>query len=107
VGGVAFPGRSYADRFLICDIRAELSGWEGERRFYSDPSWNPGQQVLIHPTPGSVFRIDWQVPDDVEFDEEERCGRFDQRIRAIIGTDADYEIAGSRSTPFTDAGPIV
>src|SRR5262245_42477207 len=90
--GIAFPGQSYNDRFIICDIRAELPGWERERRFYFDPSWNPGRQVLIHPTPGSVFRIDWQVPDDVELDEEEGCGRLDQRIRAIIGPDADYAI---------------
>ena len=48
--------------------------------------------MLIHPTPGSVFRIDWQVPDDVELDAEEYCGTLDQRIRAIIGPDADYEI---------------
>jgi 3-(3-hydroxy-phenyl)propionate hydroxylase len=90
--GVAFPGRSYADRFLICDIRAELPGWERERRFYFDPAWNPGRQVLIHPTPGSVFRIDWQVPADVDLDAEERSGALDARIRAIIGPDADYEI---------------
>ena len=90
--GVAFPGRSYDDRFIICDIRAELPGWERERRFYFDPSWNPGRQVLIHPTPGSVFRIDWQVPDHVDLDEEARSGTLDQRIRAIIGPDADYEI---------------
>jgi 3-(3-hydroxy-phenyl)propionate hydroxylase len=90
--GVGFPGQSYQDRFIICDIRAELPGWERERRFYFDPSWNPGRQVLIHPTPGSAFRIDWQVPDDVDLDEEERSGTLDQRIRAIIGPDADYEI---------------
>jgi 3-(3-hydroxy-phenyl)propionate hydroxylase len=90
--GIAFPGRSYDDRFLICDIRAELPGWERERRFYFDPSWNPGRQVLIHPTPGSVFRIDWQVPDHVDLDEEERSGALNQRIRAIIGPDVDYAI---------------
>ena len=90
--GVAFLGRSYDDRFLICDIRAELPGWERERRFYFDPPWNPGRQVLIHPTPGSVFRIDWQVPADVDLDAEERSGTLDARIRAIVGPDADYEI---------------
>lgn len=90
--GVGFPGQSYHDRFIICDIRAELSGWERERRFYFDPSWNPGRQVLIHPTPGSVFRIDWQVPEDVDLDEEEQSGKLDERIRAIIGPDADYTI---------------
>ncbi len=90
--GVGFPGQSYSDRFIICDIRAELPGWERERRFYLDPSWNPGRQVLIHPTPGSVFRIDWQVAEDVDLDEEERSGTLDERIRAIIGPDAHYAI---------------
>jgi 3-(3-hydroxy-phenyl)propionate hydroxylase len=90
--GVEFPGQSYDDRFMICDIRAELPGWERERRFYFDPPWNPGRQVLIHPTPGSVFRIDWQVPKDVDLDEEERSGKLDARIRAIIGPDTDYKL---------------
>jgi 3-(3-hydroxy-phenyl)propionate hydroxylase len=90
--GVGFPGQSYDDRFLICDIRAELPGWERERRFYFDPPRNPGRQVLIHPTPGSVFRIDWQVHANVDLDEEERSGALDARIRAIVGPDADYAI---------------
>ena len=90
--GVGFPGQSYDDRFMICDIRAELPGWESERRFYFDPPWNPGRQVLIHPTPGSMFRIDWQVPKDVDLNEEERSGKLDARIRAIIGPDPDYTI---------------
>jgi 3-(3-hydroxy-phenyl)propionate hydroxylase len=90
--GIGFPGQSYDDRFIICDIRAELPGWESERRFYFDPPWNPGRQVLIHPTPDSMFRIDWQVPKDVDLDEEERSGKLDARIRAIIGPDADYTV---------------
>jgi 3-(3-hydroxy-phenyl)propionate hydroxylase len=90
--GVGFPGQSYHDRFIICDIRVVLPGWERERRFYFDPSWNPGRQGLIHPLPGSVFRIDWQVPEDVDLDEEERSGTLDKRIRAIIGPEADYVI---------------
>jgi pentachlorophenol monooxygenase/3-(3-hydroxy-phenyl)propionate hydroxylase len=89
---VGFPGRSYDDRFLICDIRAELPGWACERRFYFDPPWNPSRQVLIHPTPGSVFRIDWQVPADVDLDAEARSGALDARVRAIVGPDADYTI---------------
>ncbi len=90
--GIGFPGHSYSDRFIICDIRAHLPGWQTERRFYFDPSWNLGRQVLIHPTPGSVFRIDWQVPEDVDLDQEERSGQLDQRIRAIIGPDTSYTV---------------
>jgi 2-polyprenyl-6-methoxyphenol hydroxylase-like FAD-dependent oxidoreductase len=38
--GVSFGGRSFDDCFLICDIRADLPGWERERRFYFGPAWN-------------------------------------------------------------------
>ncbi|WP_051194281.1 FAD-dependent monooxygenase [Nocardia jiangxiensis] len=89
--GLSFDGHSFDDRFLICDIRAELPGWADERRFYFDPEWNPGRQVLIHPCPESTFRIDWQVPADYDLAAEEQDGGLDARIRAIIG-DRSYEI---------------
>lgn len=88
--GVSFEGESFDDRFFICDIRADLPGWESERRFYFDPPWNPDRQVLIHPTPGGVFRIDWQVPAD--YDDDARA--LDRRIRLIVG-DAPYEVVWS------------
>lgn len=91
---VAFEGHSFDDRFLICDIRAELPGWATERRFYFDPAWNPGRQVLIHPCPDSVFRIDWQVPAGYDLAAETASGALDARIRAIIG-ERDYEIVWS------------
>jgi 3-(3-hydroxy-phenyl)propionate hydroxylase len=89
--GVRFDGHSFDDRFLICDIRAELPGWATERRFYFDPAWNPGRQVLIHPCPGSTFRIDWQVPAGYDLDAEAASGALDARIRAIVG-DRPYEV---------------
>ncbi|WP_231951616.1 FAD-dependent monooxygenase [Nocardia terpenica] len=89
--GVDFGGESFDDRFLICDIRADLPGWADERRFYFDPAWNPGRQVLIHPCPDSTFRIDWQVPGDYDLDTETANGALDARIRRIVG-DAPYEI---------------
>jgi 3-(3-hydroxy-phenyl)propionate hydroxylase len=47
--------------------------------------------VLIHPCPGSTFRIDWQVPADFDLDVEEQTGVLDRRIRQIVG-DTDYEV---------------
>jgi 3-(3-hydroxy-phenyl)propionate hydroxylase len=88
---VSFDGHTFDDHFLICDIRAELPGWEAERRFYFDPEWNPGRQVLIHPCPDSTFRIDWQVPADYDLTAEESSGALDARIRDIIG-ERPYEI---------------
>ncbi|MEU0538036.1 FAD-dependent monooxygenase [Amycolatopsis tolypomycina] len=89
--GEHLAGVSFADLFLICDIRADLPGWAAERRFFFDPPWNPGRQVLIHPCPGSRFRIDWQVPDGYDLAAEEGGGALDRRIRAIIG-DRPYEV---------------
>lgn len=87
---VGFPGRTNRDAFLIADIQAELA-FAHERRFFFDPPFNPGRQVLIHPQPDSVWRIDWQVPPEVEAEEERRTGRMDARIRAVIG-DAPYNL---------------
>ena len=89
--GVRFDGHSFDDLFLICDIRARLPELDGERRFYFDPPWNLDRQVLIHPCPDSVFRIDWQVPPDFDLDTEERNGALDERIRRIVGA-RDYDV---------------
>ncbi|MGQ0577192.1 MAG: FAD-dependent monooxygenase [Pseudonocardia sp.] len=89
--GVRFEGRSFDDRFLICDVRAELPGWAAERRFWFDPPWNPGRQVLVHPCPHSTFRIDWQVPPSYDPDADATSGGLDARIRAVLG-EHPYEI---------------
>lgn len=89
--GLSFDGTSYPDRFLIADIRADLGLTTPERRFYFDPAWNPGRQVLLHPQPDGVWRIDWQVPDDFDLAAERANGGLDRRIRAVVG-DAGYEI---------------
>jgi 2-polyprenyl-6-methoxyphenol hydroxylase-like FAD-dependent oxidoreductase len=89
--GLTFDGETFDDYFLICDIRTELPGWETERRFYFDPEWNPGRQVLIHPCPDSTFRIDWQVATDFDLAAEEASGGLDRRIQQVIGG-RPYEI---------------
>lgn len=88
--GIDFPGHTHSDRFLIADVRAALP-FPDERRFYFDPPWNRGRAVLVHPQPGSVWRIDWQVPADTDMDQERTSGRLDSRIRRIVGA-ADYEL---------------
>lgn len=89
--GVTFPGESGGDRFLIVDLRTDWPGRETERHFHFDPPWNPGRQVLIHPCPDSVYRIDWQVPPDFDFEAERADGRLDARIRQVVG-DRPYEV---------------
>lgn len=90
--GMDFPGHSHEDLFLICDIRATLP-FPNERRLFFDPPWNPGRQVLVHPQPDDVWRIDWQVPPETDVEAERADGRLDARIRAVVGADADYDLA--------------
>lgn len=96
--GVGFPGRSFPDQFLICDIRAELP-FPSERRFFFDPDWNPGRQVLVHHCPDGVWRIDWQVPGGFDLDTERANGGLDARIRQITG-DRPYEIVWATAYRF-------
>jgi 3-(3-hydroxy-phenyl)propionate hydroxylase len=96
--GIGFPGRSYADQFLICDIRADLP-FPNERRFFFDPSWNPGRQVLVHQCPGGIWRIDWQVPAGFDLDAERAGGALDARIRQVTG-DRGYELVWATSYRF-------
>jgi 2-polyprenyl-6-methoxyphenol hydroxylase-like FAD-dependent oxidoreductase len=89
--GVDFPGHTHPDLFLICDIHARLP-FPTERRFFFDPPWNPGRQVLIHPQPDDVWRIDWQIAPDTDMEAERASGGLDRRIRAVVGEHTEYEL---------------
>ncbi len=86
---IPFTGASYADRFLICDIRAELP-FPRERWFWFDPPFHQGRSALIHPQPDNVWRIDLQLGPDADAERERQPEALDRRIRAIIG-DRPYE----------------
>ncbi|MGN6796102.1 MAG: FAD-dependent monooxygenase [Streptosporangiaceae bacterium] len=98
--GIGFPGRSFGDQFLICDIRAQLS-FPSERRFFFDPSWNPSRQVLVHHCPHGVWRIDWQVPAGFDLKAERASGALDKRIRKIT-EDRPYEIVWATAYRFDE-----
>jgi 2-polyprenyl-6-methoxyphenol hydroxylase-like FAD-dependent oxidoreductase len=90
--GLGFPGRTFRDRFLIADVRADLPGFpRNERRFFFDPPSNPGRQILVHPQPDGEWRIDWQVAPETDADAERASGALDRRVRALVG-DAPYEL---------------
>ena len=96
--GIGFPGHSYDDQFLICDIRADLP-FPSERRFFFDPAWNPGRQVLVHQCPDGVWRIDWQVADGFDLGAERASGGLDARVRQITGG-RPYEIVWATAYRF-------
>ncbi|MEU0566010.1 FAD-dependent monooxygenase [Nonomuraea sp. NPDC005983] len=88
--GVEWTGYTHRDRFLITDLRAKLP-LAKERHFHYDPSFNPGRQLVMHPQPNDIWRVDWQLPPDADIDAERADGRFDERVRKVIG-DIPYEV---------------
>ena len=98
--GTGFPGYTFDDRFLIADIRAELP-FTNERHFHFDPPWNPGRQVLIHPQPDGIWRIDWQVPSHTDADAERAGGGLDRRIRQVVGDATRYELVWMTAYRFS------
>ncbi len=88
--GVAWTGYTHKDRFLITDLKVKLP-LAKERHFHYDPSFNPGRQLVMHPQPDDIWRIDWQLPPDTDIDAERASGAFEERVRAVIG-DLPYEI---------------
>ncbi len=97
---IGFPGHTFHDRFLIADVRIDLP-FANERHFHFDPPWNPGRQVLLHPQPDGIWRIDWQVPPETDVEEERRNGGLDRRIRAVVGEGAPYELVWATAYRFS------
>jgi 3-(3-hydroxy-phenyl)propionate hydroxylase len=98
--GIGFPGHTFEDRFLIADVRIQLP-FANERHFHFDPPWNPGRQVLLHPQPDGIWRIDWQVPPETDADAERVNGGLDRRIRAVVGEGASYELVWATAYRFS------
>ena len=90
LSGVPFTGYTHKDRFLITDIKANLPQTK-ERHFHFDPDFNPGRQLVMHPQPDNIWRIDWQLPPDADIEKEKENGELEKRIRRVIG-DIPYNI---------------
>ncbi|MEV1048923.1 FAD-dependent monooxygenase [Streptomyces sp. NPDC049916] len=88
--GVEWTGYSHRDRFLITDLKVTLP-LAKERHFHYDPPFNPGRQLVMHPQPNDIWRIDWQLAPETDIEAERADGRFEERVRKVIG-DVDFEI---------------
>ncbi|MEP6018752.1 MAG: FAD-dependent monooxygenase [Paracoccaceae bacterium] len=87
---IDWTGYTHKDRFLITDINVKLP-LAKERHFHFDPNFNRGRQLVMHPQPNDMWRIDWQLAPDTDIEREQQTGALDKRIRAVIGN-VDYKI---------------
>lgn len=89
--GLESEGQVFRDRFLIADIHMR-SDFPTERWFWFDPPFHPNQSVLLHRQADDVWRIDFQLGQDADPDEERKPERILPRLRAMLGPDAQFEI---------------
>lgn len=91
--GLKMEGDSYEGRFVIADIRIDLD-FPTERLAFFDPTWNPGNTVLMHREPYGIWRVDYQLPAG----ETPEQALAPESIKARI--DAQLEMIGKGGTPW-------
>lgn len=92
--GLRFEGQSFESRFVIADFKIDIDAPTG-RRCYFDPPWLPGHSVLLHKAPFGVWRLDYQVPEDVSDEVALDPQRIHKHIQAhldYIGVSAPWKI---------------
>jgi 3-(3-hydroxy-phenyl)propionate hydroxylase len=86
-------GASYEGFFVIADIQIDLP-LPTERLAYFDPEWNPGNTILMHREPGSIWRVDYQLPPGETPEEALRPESLKARI------DAQLAMIGHAGAPW-------
>jgi 3-(3-hydroxy-phenyl)propionate hydroxylase len=86
---LGFEGRSFQDQFLICDIKMRAER-PTERWFWFDPPFNRGYSALLHKQADDVWRLDFQVGDTADRDEEVKPENAARRVRAMLGENTEF-----------------
>jgi 3-(3-hydroxy-phenyl)propionate hydroxylase len=88
--GLPFEGRTFADRFLIADIRMK-GNRANERLFWFAPHFYDGQSALMHRQPDDVWRIDLQLDADADPKREQSPEVVVPRLERMLGH-RDFEL---------------
>ncbi|EIE51302.1 FAD-dependent oxidoreductase [Salipiger aestuarii] len=86
--GLDFAGQTFAEQFLIADIELAESPFDQgtpERWFWFDPEFHPGKSALLHMQPDNLYRIDLQLDQGADAEQEATEEKVTPRIRAIVG----------------------
>jgi 3-(3-hydroxy-phenyl)propionate hydroxylase len=81
--GLKLQGDAYEGRYVIADIQMK-SDYPTERRAFFDPLSNPGLTILIHKQPDNIWRIDYQIDENMDADEETKEESIRARISSIL-----------------------
>ena len=81
--GLSLNGDAYEGRYVIADIQMK-SSYPTERRAFFDPLSNPGLTILIHKQPDDIWRIDYQIDEHMDDEQELKEENVRKRINSIL-----------------------
>ena len=79
-----FGGELFEERFLIADIEMEAD-FPSERWFWFEPTFHAGQSALLHKQPDDIYRIDLQLGENADPEEEKKPENVIPRIEKVVG----------------------
>jgi 3-(3-hydroxy-phenyl)propionate hydroxylase len=88
--GLEFAGEAFEERFLITDVEMKAD-FPSERWFWFEPPFHNGQSALLHKQPDDIYRIDLQLGESADPEEEKKPENVISRIKAMVG-DRPFEI---------------
>ena len=80
----------FEDYWAIVDVRADLG--HVQRKFWLDSPLLEGGAQIMHSMADGVVRTDWQISQFSDPDLEISPERVDERLRAILGDDVEFEV---------------
>jgi 3-(3-hydroxy-phenyl)propionate hydroxylase len=89
--GINLPGASLAHHVQMLDVWIGGDEPPCERRFWFDPSFNPGCIAQLNPLPGGIYRVDYQLSADEDLLTISQPAALHKRIIATIG-DRPYQV---------------
>ena len=92
--GLRLKGENYGGRYVIADVQMDHD-YPTIRRALFDPKSLPGMTVLIHKQPDDIWRIDYQIEDDVDECEALDEDEIRAKVKAVlndIGYDGSWEL---------------
>jgi len=81
--GLDFAGVTFADKFLIADVRM-AADFPTERRFWFSPTFHSGQSALMHRQPDNIWRVDLQLGPDADPAAEQEPERVRARLQKVL-----------------------
>jgi 3-(3-hydroxy-phenyl)propionate hydroxylase len=82
--GLDFAGEAFEERFLITDVEMKAD-FPSERWFWFEPPFHKGQSALLHKQPDNIYRIDLQLGQHADPEEEKKPEHVIPRIKAMVG----------------------